>query len=347
MTSLLQVVNMAPDSNTPHQPLVTGVALPWYVGSITSTPTCVVTDADGMASVSINSTAKGLQWVYAVADYDENPQDGVKEKPLEWFELRWDVALKVWAAGAEDNVEIFANGVLGSASGYRWTNPILPFTGETIVPLTIAAPPAGTAPTTVAATVAAGVVTGFTGLPAGVGYTSADVGAAVTALLPSGTGAAATATVGVVDATDNAVTAITVTIGGTGYTVAPTVVIGAPDIAGGTQATATANVSAGSVVSVTIDNPGSGYTAPPAISFTANAAPGGAVVGNIATVVGGQITAITPVATVFTCSRRKLPGDRPGAGSRSRRRVRLRRSNGVITSATVLTPGAGYIAASR
>lgn len=46
--------------------------------------------------------------------------------------------------------------------------------------------------------------------------------------------------------------------GGSGYTAAPAVTIGAPP-AGGTQATATATVSGGSVIGFTITNPGAGY----------------------------------------------------------------------------------------
>jgi len=65
------------------------------------------------------------------------------------------------------------------------------------------------------------------------------------------------------------VTAITRTNGGTGYTVAPTVVISAPTTAGGVQATATCTVTAGVVdTAFTITNAGSGYVEQPTITFT-------------------------------------------------------------------------------
>jgi len=65
------------------------------------------------------------------------------------------------------------------------------------------------------------------------------------------------------------VTAITRTAGGTGYTVAPTVVISAPTTAGGTQATATCTVTAGVVdTNFTITNAGTGYVEQPTITFT-------------------------------------------------------------------------------
>jgi hypothetical protein len=71
---------------------------------------------------------------------------------------------------------------------------------------------------------------------------------------------------------------ITVIVPGDGYTVAPIVTISAPDISGGTQATATATVSGdsaplqsgeGYVVSITVTDPGSGYTSAPTVSIAA------------------------------------------------------------------------------
>lgn len=61
-----------------------------------------------------------------------------------------------------------------------------------------------------------------------------------------------------------------VTIGGTApeSTLTVTVVIGAPNIAGGTQATATAVKTGNTVTSVTVDNQGSGYTSAPTVVFT-------------------------------------------------------------------------------
>lgn len=82
--------------------------------------------------------------------------------------------------------------------------------------------------------------------------------------LRTGSGATATATVGT-----GAVTAISVSAGGTGYVVPPTVVIGGP----GTGATATANINGlGVVTSITVTAPGTGYSTAPAISFTGGGA---------------------------------------------------------------------------
>jgi len=78
----------------------------------------------------------------------------------------------------------------------------------------------------------------------------------------------------------NAVAAITVTAGGTGYTSAPTVNITG---GGGAGAVATATVSGGQVTAITITNPGTGYTSAPTIGF-----------------VGGGGANATATATVFS-----------------------------------------------
>jgi len=91
------------------------------------------------------------------------------------------------------------------------------------------------------------------------------------AIQPKGTGAIdlAAGSKGVNISNGGTVTAITRTNGGTGYTVAPTVVISAPTTAGGTQATATCTVTAGVVdTAFTITNAGSGYVEQPTITFT-------------------------------------------------------------------------------
>ena len=63
-----------------------------------------------------------------------------------------------------------------------------------------------------------------------------------------------------------AVSAVTVTDGGSGYTSAPTVTFSAPTT--GTTATGTTTISnSGIVTGVTITNPGSGYTVAPTVTF--------------------------------------------------------------------------------
>ena len=65
------------------------------------------------------------------------------------------------------------------------------------------------------------------------------------------------------------VQSIDVSNNGTGYSIAPTVTISAPDSSVGVQATATAYVnSKGQIVEIIVDNPGSGYSTTPTITLT-------------------------------------------------------------------------------
>ncbi len=101
----------------------------------------------------------------------------------------------------------------------------------------------------------------------------------------SGAGATAEATVGA----NGAITDITVTDGGSGYSNAKVDIVGS-----GTGATAQATiVRKGAVVAVTVDTPGTGYTAP-TVSFTDGAGSGasatayGGVENNIQIIDGGS-----------------------------------------------------------
>ena len=68
------------------------------------------------------------------------------------------------------------------------------------------------------------------------------------------------------NANQSQVLTISPLVTGSGYLTAPLVTIGPPTIAGGTQATATAVLTGGSVTSYIITNPGTGYTSVPSIS---------------------------------------------------------------------------------
>lgn len=63
----------------------------------------------------------------------------------------------------------------------------------------------------------------------------------------------------------HAVTGVTVTNGGSGYTSAPTVTLTG---GGGSNATATATVANGVVTGITVTDPGYGYTTAPAVGFS-------------------------------------------------------------------------------
>ena len=71
-----------------------------------------------------------------------------------------------------------------------------------------------------------------------------------------------------INRTGQRVNNIDIDTAGNGYTVNPTVTIGAPNVAGGIQALASAFIFNGKVVSIAVNEPGSGYTTAPAVSIT-------------------------------------------------------------------------------
>jgi hypothetical protein len=71
---------------------------------------------------------------------------------------------------------------------------------------------------------------------------------------------------------------ISITNGGQNYTSLPTLTISAPNVAGGTQATATAITYNNELIGAVMLNKGSGYTNPPTITITGGGAGSGAVV---------------------------------------------------------------------
>lgn len=80
---------------------------------------------------------------------------------------------------------------------------------------------------------------------------------------------------------------IQITGGGSGY-IGATVIIGPPDVDGGTQATATATVVGGAITTVSIVNAGSGYLKTPTITFVGTSG------------VGAGATATVSLATTST-----------------------------------------------
>jgi hypothetical protein len=79
------------------------------------------------------------------------------------------------------------------------------------------------------------------------------------------------------------VSTITVTDGGENYTSEPAVVISAPNVPGGIQATATATIDGDSVDAVTITNPGSGYTSAPTVTFSGGGGAGATATATVVT----------------------------------------------------------------
>ena len=139
----------------------------------------------------------------------------------------------------------------------------------------------------------------------------------------------------VVDA-GHALTSIEVVHGGSGFTTAPTVTITPPSAiqvtlstppAGGTQATAKANVSStGLVTSITVTSQGSGYTSAPTVTVLAAGTGGTQATGWTANLTTGRVTSITGGTS----------GDYAVAGT-----VTLT-SAGAISAVTLTKTGAGF-----
>lgn len=100
---------------------------PAYVGKITAPTTLpVVTDAKGQAAVTITSNAKGWEFVFAVADYKDNPQYGDPTDPANWDELRYAFAVKKWVvSGGTVQPDIVTFNQTGK-EGVSFINPVDP-----------------------------------------------------------------------------------------------------------------------------------------------------------------------------------------------------------------------------
>lgn len=95
----------------------------------------------------------------------------------------------------------------------------------------------------------------------------------------------------------NAVTAVTVTSQGSGYTTAPTVALTG---GGGTGATAHAvlgtGANAGKVVQVIVDNPGTGYTSAPTVAFSGGGGTGAAATASYGTTGNAVVAELIGIA---------------------------------------------------
>jgi hypothetical protein len=89
-----------------------------------------------------------------------------------------------------------------------------------------------------------------------------------------------------VNRTGRRVEKITINSGfnGSGYTIAPSVTLSAPQLTGGIQALASAIISAGAVVGIIVDNPGDGYTSAPTVTISGGNGSGAAATAFLDTV---------------------------------------------------------------
>lgn len=109
--------------------------------------------------------------------------------------------------------------------------------------------------------------------------------------------------------TSGSLSSVTVNTGGSGYSVAPTVTISAPDaVRGGVQATAVATVGSGLVTAITVVNAGAGYVATPTVTIDGvgtGAMATAVVTGHVTTQVGQESYDLATIAAIQAA---RVPG---------------------------------------
>ena len=135
---------------------------------------------------------------------------------------------------------------------------------------------------------------------------------------------------------------IAVTNTGSGYTGAPTVVIGAPIDSHGTQANATASVLSGAVALVSLDDAGSGYgVPPPSITISGGGGSGATAIAGVVTFATGTASAVVVSGgTGYTNSANTVVTFSGGGGSNAAGTAVL--GGGQVKQVIMTNPGSGY-----
>ena len=138
-----------------------------------------------------------------------------------------------------------------------------------------------------------------------------------------------------------------VTIGGTnsGYSstsAAPTITVGAPDIAGGTQAVLTAVLSGGAITAVAVSGGGTGYSGTPSVVISSSGGGSGATF-SVQTS-SGVITGVT-VLTGGSGYKGTVTASFSGGGGAGASAGAVTVATSSISSVTITTAGTGYTSA--
>ena len=135
---------------------------------------------------------------------------------------------------------------------------------------------------------------------------------------------------------------IAVTNGGSSYTSAPTVVIGAPLNANGTQANATASVLSSVVALVSLEDAGSGYgVPPPTITISGGGGSGATAIAGVVTFAYGTASAVVVSGgTGYTNSANTVVTFAGGGGTNAAGTAVL--GGGQIQQIIMTNPGSGY-----
>jgi hypothetical protein len=135
--------------------------------------------------------------------------------------------------------------------------------------------------------------------------------------------------------------AIFITNGGTGYTSAPTVTIGAPNDANGVQATATCSITANVVTSISLTEAGSGYTVAPSVTFSGGGGTNAAAIAGIVDFKTGTVSAlVTNGGSGYTNSANTVVTISGGGGTNAAATAVL--AGGKISGVVITNPGQNY-----
>lgn len=135
--------------------------------------------------------------------------------------------------------------------------------------------------------------------------------------------------------------AIGIISGGSGYTSAPAVTIGAPNDPNGKQATATASLVGGAVAAITITEAGTGYTSAPSITFTGGDGSGAdAVVSYISFATGTVYCTVETGGTGYTDAANITVSFSGGGGAGAAATAIT--SNNAISQIVMTNLGSGY-----
>jgi len=134
---------------------------------------------------------------------------------------------------------------------------------------------------------------------------------------------------------------IAVTNPGSGYTSAPTVVIGAPTDTNGVQANAVATLVGNVVSSVSLQNAGTGYSTPPTVTISGGGGSGASAIAGVVTFATGTASAVViSGGTGYTNSANTVVSFSGGGGSGAAGTAVL--SGGQIVQIVMTNPGSGY-----
>lgn len=128
---------------------------------------------------------------------------------------------------------------------------------------------------------------------------------------------------------------------GSGFTSAPAVVISAPNVTNGIQATAEATITANAVSSITITEAGSGYTSPPTVTINGGGGSGANIICELTTFKKGTVSVVvTNGGTGYTNASNLVVTISGGGGSNAAATGII--AGGQVNQVIMTNAGSGY-----